>query len=136
MLRRAFPLLALVALSACGPANPAPQSPNAQEGPAAAAPLGPQLPDPSDEPFDPVAIGMSNVSLPRFTLLNALGAVLWAAALAVLGYLLGNVLELVLGDLAAVEKPLLIGIVILAALWIVHRHVSDHAARAKPGPEG
>jgi membrane protein DedA with SNARE-associated domain len=83
-----------------------------------------------------VAIGMSNVSLPRFTLLNALGAVLWAAALAVLGYLLGNVLELVLGDLAAVEKPLLIGIVILTALWIVHRHVSDHAARAKPGPEG
>lgn len=87
-----------------------------------------------------VAIGMSNVSIRRFTLLNAAGAVLWAATLAVVGYLLGNVLERLLGDLATIEKPLLIGLVVLAAAWIVHRHVRDHAngaaARAKPGPPG
>jgi membrane protein DedA with SNARE-associated domain len=83
-----------------------------------------------------LAIGMSNVGLSRFTLLNGLGALLWAATLAVLGHLLGNVLELVLGDLASVEKPLLIGIVVLTALWIVHRHVSDHAPRAKPDAAG
>jgi membrane protein DedA with SNARE-associated domain len=80
-----------------------------------------------------VAIGMSNVSLQRFTVLNAAGAFLWATTLAVLGYLLGNVLELVLGDLARIEKPLLIGIVVLTAVWIIHRHVSDQAPRAAAG---
>ena len=35
-----------------------------------------------------------------FTVLNALGALLWATRLAVAGYLLGDILELVFGDLA------------------------------------
>ena len=87
-----------------------------------------------------VAIGMSTVSVQRFTVLNALGALIWAATLAVAGYLLGNVLELVLGDLATVEKPLLIGIVVLTVAWIIWRHVKDHApsgtAGAAPGPRG
>jgi membrane protein DedA with SNARE-associated domain len=87
-----------------------------------------------------VAIGMSDVSLRRFTVLNALGALLWAATLAVAGYLLGNVLELVLGDLARVETPLLAGLIVLAVVWVVWRHVRDHASRAaapaKPGPSG
>jgi membrane protein YqaA with SNARE-associated domain len=60
-----------------------------------------------------VPIGMSDVSLQRFTVLNGLGAFMWAATLAAAGYLLGNILELVLGDLATIEKPLLIGIVVL-----------------------
>jgi membrane protein DedA with SNARE-associated domain len=77
-----------------------------------------------------VAIGMSDVSLRRFTILNALGALIWAATLAVVGYLLGNVLELVLGDLAKVEKPLLVGIVVLTVVWVVWRHVRDHSSRA------
>ena len=46
-----------------------------------------------------VPIGMSDVSLQRFTVLNGLGAFMWAATLAAAGYLLGNILELVLGDL-------------------------------------
>ncbi len=56
------------------------------------------------------------------------------------GYLLGNLLELVLGDLGAIEKPLLIGIVILTIGWIVYRHGKDHFAQtgtgAKPGRSG
>jgi membrane protein DedA with SNARE-associated domain len=87
-----------------------------------------------------VAIGMSNVSIPRFTFLNAVGALIWSATLAVAGFLLGNLLELLLGDLARVEKPLLIGLVILAAVWLVHRHVRDHvttgSARIKPDLRG
>jgi membrane protein DedA with SNARE-associated domain len=84
-----------------------------------------------------VAIGMSRVSAPRFTALNALGALLWAAILASGGYLLGNLLEVVLGDLATVEKPLLIGIVVLTVAWIVYRQGKNHlpggAAAAEPG---
>jgi membrane protein DedA with SNARE-associated domain len=76
-----------------------------------------------------VAIGLSDVSVRRFTVLNALGALIWAATLAAAGYLLGNVLELVLGDLARIEKPLLVGIVVLTVVWIVWRHVRDHSSR-------
>ena len=80
-----------------------------------------------------VAIGMSRVSTERFTLLNALGALLWAATLALAGYLLGNLLQAILGDLRPVEKPLLIGIVILTVGWVVYRHGRDHLAQAAPG---
>jgi membrane protein DedA with SNARE-associated domain len=83
-----------------------------------------------------VAIGMSRVSTPRFTALNALGALLWAAVLASGGYLLGNLLEAVLGDLATVEKPLLIGIIVLTVVWIAYRQGRNHlrgATGAEPG---
>ena len=82
-----------------------------------------------------VAIGMSTVSTQRFTALNALGALLWAAVLAVVGYLLGNLLEAILGDLAAVEKPLLIGLVVLTVALDLCRHCKDHLARAPAGPQ-
>ena len=68
-------------------------------------------------------------------MLNALGALLWAAPLAVAGYLLGNLLELAPGELPAIDKPLLIGIVVLTVAWVVYRDLSDrrsrHAAGAK-----
>jgi membrane protein DedA with SNARE-associated domain len=88
-----------------------------------------------------VAIGMSRISAPRFAALNALGALLWAAVLASGGYLLGHLLEAVLGDLSTVEKPLLIGMVALTVIWIVYRqgknHLSGGAAGAEPGkPDG
>jgi membrane protein DedA with SNARE-associated domain len=70
-----------------------------------------------------VAIGMSKLGTPRFTLLNGLGALLWATTLAVAGYLLGNLLEAVLGDLEFVEKPLLVGILAVTVAWIVYHHV-------------
>jgi hypothetical protein len=55
-----------------------------------------------------------------------------ATTLAVAGYLLGNVLELVFGDLAAVAKPLLIGHRRLIAAWLFYRHVSDHRPGSRP----
>jgi membrane protein DedA with SNARE-associated domain len=80
-----------------------------------------------------VAIGMSRVSAQRFTLLNALGSLLWAAVLALAGYLLGNLLEAVLGDLGTIEKPLLVGIVLFTLAWILWRHGRDHLASAASG---
>jgi membrane protein DedA with SNARE-associated domain len=73
-----------------------------------------------------VAIGMSSLGAPRFTLLNGLGALLWATTLAVAGYLLGDLVEQLLGDLEAIEKPLLIGILVITVAWIVHHHVKLH----------
>jgi membrane protein DedA with SNARE-associated domain len=68
--------------------------------------------------------------------LNAFGSLLWATMLATAGYLLGDLLELVLGDLERVEKPLLIGVVLVALLWIVHRHLMDHLWRGVRSPGG
>jgi membrane protein DedA with SNARE-associated domain len=73
-----------------------------------------------------VAIGMSSLSAPRFAVLNGLGALLWATTLAVAGYLLGGLVEQLLGDLDAIEKPLLIGILVITVAWIAHHHVKLH----------
>jgi membrane protein DedA with SNARE-associated domain len=73
-----------------------------------------------------VAIGMSSLGATRFTVLNALGALLWATALALAGYLLGEMIEQALGEIDAIEKPLLIGIIVLAAAWVVWHHVKQH----------
>jgi membrane protein DedA with SNARE-associated domain len=43
-----------------------------------------------------VTIGIPEGRVQRFTVLNALGALLWAATFAAAGYLLGNLLELAL----------------------------------------
>jgi membrane protein DedA with SNARE-associated domain len=73
-----------------------------------------------------IAIGMSSLGTPRFTLLNGLGALLWATTLALAGYLLGNLIENLLGGLETVEKPLLIGIIVVTAAWIIYHHVKLH----------
>ena len=80
-----------------------------------------------------VAIGMSKLGTPRFTLLNGLGALLWATALALAGYLLGDLIELVLADLEAVEKPLLIALVVIAIAWAVYHHLRVRGGRV-PAP--
>jgi hypothetical protein len=41
-----------------------------------------------------------------------------------------HVLELVLGDLAKVEKPLPVGIVMLTVVWVIWRQVRNHGHRA------
>lgn len=47
----------------------------------------------------PMLIGMSGVPAWRFALYNALGAVLWSACYTLLGYLLGQTVELLIGRL-------------------------------------
>jgi membrane protein DedA with SNARE-associated domain len=76
-----------------------------------------------------VAIGMSDVSSFRFTVLNLIGAVLWAVVIGVLGYLCGHVLELIMGDIKHLEVPILVGIAVIGSLWILfHRRRSRKLA--------
>lgn len=82
-----------------------------------------------------VAIGMSKLGTPRFTVLNGLGALMWATTLAVAGYLLGDLLAVVLGDLEFVEKPLLIGIIAVTLAWIVYHHLRLHGKGGPQAPE-
>jgi len=55
----------------------------------------------------PFTIGMSTVPTLRFQLLNFAGAVLWASSGAVAGYLFGNAIEAILGDIQRYEKYVL-----------------------------
>lgn len=63
----------------------------------------------------PVLIGMSGVGALRFAALNLAGAVLWAGTIGETGYLFGQALELVLGDVRRYE---LAALALLAAVGI------------------
>jgi len=69
-----------------------------------------------------VAIGMSDVSPGRFTVLNGIGALLWAFIIGFLGYLCGHVLELIMGEIKHLEVPILVGIAVIGGLWLFFNH--------------
>ncbi|MBI4774430.1 MAG: DedA family protein [Deltaproteobacteria bacterium] len=69
----------------------------------------------------PFVMGMSNVPAPLFVLLNAIGASMWAIAVGVAGYLFGDALELLLGDVRHYEVRVFGAIAALGAvIWAVH----------------
>ncbi len=70
----------------------------------------------------PVIIGTSRFSAVQFALYNALGAIVWAVLIASLGWLFGNTVERLLGDIHRFELWAL-GLAGLAfVIWLVHRH--------------
>lgn len=62
----------------------------------------------------PLFLGLSSMPTPRFVLLNALGAVLWATVFSLTGYLLAKALQSLLGVLVRYE---VLAALLLAALW-------------------
>ena len=69
----------------------------------------------------PFAIGMSNVSYIRFTVLNLIGAVVWAVSIALAGYYFGRAVEAIIGDIKRYEVEFIAAIVAIAMLiWVVH----------------
>ena len=69
----------------------------------------------------PFAIGVSGISPLRYLVLNMLGSLLWATVIGTAGYLFGNAIELLLGDIKKYELGLLAGIAVIGALvWIIH----------------
>ena len=71
----------------------------------------------------PFLIGVSGVSPFKYLVLNAVGALTWAIALASLGYVFGHAAELLLDDIKKYEVTIM-GIIILAGvvIWILHYH--------------
>jgi membrane protein DedA with SNARE-associated domain len=60
---------------------------------------------------------MSDVPSGRFTVLNVIGALLWAVVIGFLGYLCGHVLQLIMGEIKHLEVPILVGITVIGGLW-------------------
>ena len=74
----------------------------------------------------PFVIGMSRtISTLRFQVINFIGAVLWATSGAVVGYLFGNAIEIILGDIHHYQK-LIFAFMAVAALgyWLYSRRKS------------
>jgi membrane protein DedA with SNARE-associated domain len=79
----------------------------------------------------PIAVGIVGMPWPRFLVLNMIGAAAWSATIAVAGYLLGQGLETLLGDLKHVEKWILAGLALAAAaFWVVRRIRAGQAGSA------
>jgi len=82
----------------------------------------------------PFVIGMSTVPAARFVLLNAIGALVWAVAVGCGGYLFGEALEAMIGNLKHYEMELLGGIAVLGTIgWSIHlllrRRLRNRAAK-------
>jgi membrane protein DedA with SNARE-associated domain len=70
----------------------------------------------------PMVIGASGLSPIRFSLLNALGAVVWATIFASAGYWAGEALESLLGNLKPYRLPIALGVLALAVVIALIRH--------------
>jgi membrane protein DedA with SNARE-associated domain len=69
----------------------------------------------------PFVIGMSPVSVKKFILLNAAGALIWAAAVGSGGYLFGHTLEVFIGKIKSYEIYIMGSVAIVGLLiWIFH----------------
>ena len=69
----------------------------------------------------PFAIGLSTVPAPRFVLLNAIGAGVWAVVFGVGGYIFGQALERLIGDIRRFEGPLFMVVTVAGAgVWAIH----------------
>lgn len=69
----------------------------------------------------PFALGMSRVPVRRFLILNAVGALTWAAAIGGAGFLFGHALEIFLGRVKTYETlAFLLLATIGIAFWMIH----------------
>ena len=69
----------------------------------------------------PFVIGTSTVPAAKFIFLNAAGALVWAIAVGTGGYLFGNALEIVIGNVKRYEFQAFIAIAIVGLLiWIFY----------------
>ena len=85
----------------------------------------------------PLAIGMSGVGWLRFFVLNLIGAVVWACAIAALGYGTGHALASMLGAIDA-DEIWTIGVLLVAAalIGLIARFRAARRRRLGEGPVG
>ena len=80
----------------------------------------------------PIAMGTGGVSAGRFARYNVLGAAIWALLVGGLGYLFGDALEVLLGDVGRYQETVLLLIVIVPILFALWRRWMGARARGLP----
>jgi membrane protein DedA with SNARE-associated domain len=69
----------------------------------------------------PFALGLSDVPVARFIVFNTIGAAIWAVAIALLGWFVGEAAKQMLGHLERYERSIGLAIVLIGiGLWIWH----------------
>lgn len=77
----------------------------------------------------PVILGSSKVSMLRFAALNAVGAAIWAVAIAGAGYTFGAAIGAVFVNVRRIEEAVLVGILVAGfAIWI-WRHLGTRTRK-------
>ena len=75
----------------------------------------------------PFVIGTSRVKTVRFIILNIIGALLWAMAIAGGGYLFGAAFEALLGSVRHIEAEIMIFLACVGAvIWIIYFYRQQH----------
>lgn len=69
----------------------------------------------------PFIVGLSGISPLRFLVLNTIGALVWATVIGVLGYLFGQTLEVLVGDIKKYELAVFAILVIIGSVvWLAY----------------
>lgn len=69
-----------------------------------------------------IAVGMSHMRWPRFAVLNLLGALIWAPLVAGAGYLAGDLVQRLLGNLERIEHWIFIAVLLVGiGVWLFAR---------------
>ena len=84
----------------------------------------------------PIAIGASRMPWHTFALFNAAGAVAWAVVWLMGGYLIGEIVHLLIGDMRHIEVWVFAGVAAMAMALVAYLHFSRrtavHARRKHP----
>ncbi|MGH8415989.1 MAG: DedA family protein [Pseudomonas sp.] len=80
----------------------------------------------------PLVIGASRLSPIRFSLVNLLGAVVWATLFVMGGYWAGEALENLLGNLKPYRLPIFIGVLVIAVGVAFYRHRRAKVRAGRP----
>jgi membrane protein DedA with SNARE-associated domain len=81
----------------------------------------------------PFLIGASRISPLRFLILNSLGASIWSIVIGVMGYMFGQALELIIGDIKRYEAWLFLGLAASGLIvWGIHFLSKKRSPADKP----
>jgi len=80
----------------------------------------------------PILLGINRFPLPRYFLLNAVSAGLWAAMVVAIGYLMGSKAESLLDNIQYLEQILFVVILLILLRWLYrHRFLTMHKQQSK-----
>lgn len=80
-----------------------------------------------------IAVALSGISLQRFLVLNAVAALAWAAAFGTLGFMLGDSVERLLGEIERWERPVALALLAATVLWIGWRQTRHWRQTSQSG---
>ncbi|MDI1477357.1 DedA family protein [Polyangium sp. y55x31] len=84
----------------------------------------------------PVAISLSRIPMARFVVLNVIAAAVWAVIVTGLGYLFGQAIEALRGEIRAWDERLAMGAVLAALSIFGFNLLRERVQRRQAGPRG